>query len=85
MTASGDTGRTRVDVSISVRTILLVAAAVATAWALTSIAKILLVMLVSVFSVAVLSPVVSAMERRFGWSRALCSTVLVVAILLGVG
>jgi hypothetical protein len=37
--------------------------------ALASIANVLLAILVSVFSVAVLSPVVSAMERLFGWSR----------------
>ena len=60
--AGGDTGRTKVDVSISVRTILLVTLAVAIAWALTSIANVLLVILVSLFSVAVLSPVVTAMN-----------------------
>jgi hypothetical protein len=38
-------------------------------WALASIANVLLANLVSVFSVAVLSRVVSAMERLFGWSR----------------
>jgi predicted PurR-regulated permease PerM len=81
----GPTGRSRVDVSISVRTILLVAVAVAIAWALASIANVLLVFLVSVFSVAVLSPVVTAMERRFGWSRGLCSTIVVLAIVLGIG
>ena len=36
-------------------------------------------------SVAVLSPVVSAMERRLGWSRGWCSTVLVLAIVLVIG
>jgi predicted PurR-regulated permease PerM len=71
-----------VEVSISPRTILLVTAAVAVAWALASIASVLLVLLVAVFSVAVLSPVVSAMERRFGWSRAVCATLLVVGIAL---
>ena len=40
---------------------------------------------VSVFSVAVLLPVVNAMERRFGWSRALCSTVLVLGIVIVIG
>ena len=57
----------------------------AVAWALASIANVLLVILVSLFSVAVLSPVVTAMERRFGWSRGLCSTVLVLAIVLVIG
>jgi predicted PurR-regulated permease PerM len=37
---------------------------------------------VSVLSVAVLSPVATAMERRLGWSRALCSTVLVLGIVV---
>jgi predicted PurR-regulated permease PerM len=89
MTAAGSssTGRDRakVDVSVSARTILLVSAAAAIAWALASIANVLLVILVSVFSVAVLSPVVTAMERRFGWSRGLCSTVLVLVIVFVIG
>jgi predicted PurR-regulated permease PerM len=89
MTAAGSSSagadRAKVDVSVSVRTILLVAAAAAIVWALASIANVLLVILVSVFSVAVLSPLVAAMERRSGWSRGLCSTVLVLVIVLGIG
>jgi predicted PurR-regulated permease PerM len=77
-----DAGRREVEVSISARTILLVGGAVALGWALASIAKVLLVLFVSVFGVAVLSPVVSWMERRSGRSRALCATVLVVATLI---
>jgi predicted PurR-regulated permease PerM len=77
-----DSGRRAVEVSISPRTILLVAGAVAIAWALASIASVLLVLLVSVFSVAVLTPVVDAMERRSGWSRTLCATLLVAGIAL---
>jgi predicted PurR-regulated permease PerM len=76
------TGRPEVEVSISIRTMLLVAGAVASAWAVASIADVLLVIFVSIFSVAVLSPVVAAMERRLRWSRALCSTVLVLGIVL---
>jgi predicted PurR-regulated permease PerM len=41
--------------------------------------------LVSVFSVAVLSPVVDVMQRRSGWSRGLCSAVLVLTILIVLG
>jgi predicted PurR-regulated permease PerM len=77
--------RSETTVSISIRTILLVAGAVAIAWALASIANVLLVIFVSLFSVAVLSPVVSAMERRLGRSRGWCSTVLVLAIVLVLG
>ena len=40
---------------------------------------------VSVFSVAVLLPVVSFMERRFHWSRKLSSTVLVVGTFVVIG
>jgi len=85
--SSGDseTGRREISVSISIRTILLVAGAVAIAWALASIASVLLVIFVSVFSVVVLAPVVSAMEQRFGWSRGLCSVVLVLAIVVVIG
>jgi predicted PurR-regulated permease PerM len=77
--------RSEINVSISIRTILLVSGAVAIAWALASIASVLLVIFVSLFSVAVLSPVVSAMERRSGWSRGWCSTVLVLAIVAVLG
>ena len=55
--------RSEINVSISIRTILLIAGVVAVAWALASIANVLLVIFVSLFGVAVLSPVVSAMER----------------------
>ena len=79
------TGRREVEVSLSIRTILLVAGAVATAWALVSIANVLLVIFVSGFSVAVLSPVVAAMERQLGWRRAVCSTVLVLGIVIVIG
>jgi predicted PurR-regulated permease PerM len=82
---ASDTGRREIEVSISIRTLLLVAGAVALAWALASIGNVLLVIFVSIFSVAVLSPVVTAMERWFGWSRGLCSTVLMLAILVLIG
>jgi predicted PurR-regulated permease PerM len=72
-------------VSISIRTLLLAAGGVALAWALASIGNALLIILVSVFSVAVLSPVATAMERRLRWSRGLCSTVLVLGILIVLG
>jgi predicted PurR-regulated permease PerM len=75
---AGGTARRKLEVSISVQTILLVAGVVALAGALASIAKVLLMIFVSVFSVAVLLPVVSFMERRFHWSRGLSSTMLVV-------
>jgi predicted PurR-regulated permease PerM len=75
-----------VEVSISIRTVLVVAAVVAVAFALASIGKVLLLIFVSAFSVAVLSPVVDAMERRLPWSRALCATVLVLGIaVVGIG
>ena len=64
-----DTRRRELGVSISVRTILLVAVVVAAGAALVSIKSVLLLLFVSVFSVAVLSPVATAMQRRLGWSR----------------
>jgi predicted PurR-regulated permease PerM len=72
-------GRSEVEISISIRTILLVAAAVGIAWALVSIADVLLVILVSGFSVACLLPVVEAMQRA-GLSRRLSSALIVLAI-----
>ena len=84
--AAGSEGRREVEVSVSIRTILVVAAVVAVGLALASLGKILLLILVSTFSVAVLSPVVDAMERRLGWSRALCASVLVLGIVIvGIG
>ena len=80
-----DTGGREVNVSLSLRTMLLVAGLATVAWALASISNVLLVIFVSLFSVAVLSPVVTAMERRLGWSRGRCSTVLVLAIVLVIG
>jgi predicted PurR-regulated permease PerM len=73
-------GRREVRVSISIRTILLVAVVVAAAAALVTIKSVLLLLFVSVFGVAVLSPVATAMERRLGWSRRVCSMALVLGI-----
>ena len=64
---------------------MLVAVAVGSAWALASIGNVLLLIFVAVFNVAVLSPVVSVMERRLGWSRGLCATVLVVGTVIVLG
>jgi predicted PurR-regulated permease PerM len=82
---ASDAGRRKLEISISVQTILLVAGVVILAWALASIAKVLLMIFVSIFSVAVLLPVVSSMERRFHWSRGLSSTTLVVATFIVIG
>ena len=81
---ASDAGRPDVVVSISIRTLLLAAGGVALASALASIGSALLMILVSVFSVAVLSPVATAMQRRLRWSRALCSTVLVLGIVIAI-
>lgn len=74
--------RPEIGISISIRTILLLASVVATGVALASIRSVLLMIFVSIFSVAVLSPVATGMERRLGWSRRLCATVLVLAIVI---
>jgi predicted PurR-regulated permease PerM len=77
---AGRRDRTELEISVSMRTVLLVAGVVAVAWALTSITSVLLVIFVSTFSIAVLSPVVTLMERRLRWSRRLSAVVLVLAI-----
>jgi predicted PurR-regulated permease PerM len=79
--ASRDAGRAQVEISISIRTILLVAVAAAVAWALVSIANVLLVIFVSAFSVAVLLPLVDWLER-LGLSRGLACAVLVLALVI---
>jgi predicted PurR-regulated permease PerM len=82
----GGAGRRGVEVSLSIRTILIVAAMVALAFALASIGDVLLLFFVSMFSIAVFSPVLDAMERRLPWGRALCATLMVLAIvILGIG
>ena len=83
--ATANAGRREVEVSISIRTILLVAVAAAIAWALASIGEVLLVIFVSFFSVAVLLPVVNVVERRLHWSRGMCSTVVVLGIVIVIG
>jgi predicted PurR-regulated permease PerM len=83
--AAPDAGRPKVEITISIRTILLLAGTAAIAWALASIKNALLVILVSVFSVAVLSPVVTFMERRLGWRRGVCSAALVLGIVIVIG
>ena len=80
--ADANTDRREIEVSISIRTLLTVAAVVAVAFALGSIGDILLLLFVATFSVAVLSPVVDAMERRLPWARGLCATVLVLGIVV---
>jgi predicted PurR-regulated permease PerM len=77
-----DTRRREFGIYISIRTILLTAVVVAAGVALASIKSVLLLLFVSVFSVAVLSPVATAMERRLGWSRRVCAMVLVFAIVV---
>jgi predicted PurR-regulated permease PerM len=79
------TERREVQISVSLRTIVLIAGAVAAAWALASIGGVLLTIFVAVFNVAVLLPVVNAMERRLGWSKSLCTSVLVLAMVIITG
>ena len=75
-------GRSELVVSVSFRTILLVAAPVAVVAALVSIRSVLLLIFVSAFSVAVLSPVATWLQRRFGWSRRLAAMLLVLAVVV---
>ena len=83
-TAVSDTGRPDVVVSISVRTLLVAAGSSRSRGRSRRSGASLLVIFVSVFSVAVLSPVATAMERRLGWSRGLCATVLVLGIVIAI-
>ncbi len=76
--------RSELAVSISTRTILVVASVVVIGAALASIRSVLLMIFVSIFSVAVLSPVATGMERRLGWSRRLCAVVLVLATVVAI-
>ena len=79
---AGHGARARAEVSVSLRTMLAAAAVVVATWALASIRSVLLVIFVSVFGVAVLSPVVAALERRTGRSRKVCATVLLLGMVI---
>ena len=84
--ARGAGGRRReLAVSISFRTILLAGVAVAVAAALASIRSVLLRLFVSMFSIAVFSPVVDGNGAAAPWSRRLCATLLVLAIVIVIG
>ena len=83
--SAAEDARREVAVFFPFRTVLLVGLAVVVAWALASIGEVLLLLFMSLFSVAVLSPVVEAMERRLAWSRTVCSTVLVLGVAILVG
>jgi predicted PurR-regulated permease PerM len=82
---AGEPRCSQLEVSVSIKTILLIAGVVALAWALASITSVLLILFVSTFSVAVLSPVVTAMERRLHWSRRLSASVLVLTTVIVLG
>jgi predicted PurR-regulated permease PerM len=87
-TTSREGSHREIGVSISIRTILFAAIVVAVGASIASIRSVLLVIFVSGFGVAVLSPLATGMERRLGWSRRVCSTLLVLAIMVviaGVG
>jgi predicted PurR-regulated permease PerM len=79
---AGGPPRREVTISVSVRTILLVGAAVAVAWALASVAHVLLLIFVSAFNIAVLAPVVEFMERRLPWGRGVSSSALVIGLVV---
>jgi predicted PurR-regulated permease PerM len=81
-TTSRNDSRREFSVTISIRTILFVTVVVALGVSIASIRSVLLVLFVSGFGIAVLSPLATGMERRLGWSRRLCSTLLVLAIIV---
>jgi len=83
-TTSREGSRREIGVSISIRTILSVAIVVAVGASIASIRSVLLVIFVSGFGVAVLSPLATGMERRLGWNRRVCSMVLVLGIVVAI-
>jgi predicted PurR-regulated permease PerM len=75
----------RVEITISFRTLVLVLAVIALAWALASIGDALLLLFVALFLALVLDPPVRALERRTRASRSVAATVVVLFVALVVG
>jgi predicted PurR-regulated permease PerM len=77
--------RGALNVNLTVRTMLLVSAVVALAWAFVSIREAVLTLFLALFSALVLEPVVRVMQRKLPLGRGACATVLVLGLVaLGV-
>ena len=73
--------RRSLSVNLTVRTLLLVSAVVALAWAFVSIRDAMLTVFLALFAALVLEPVVRLMERHLPCGRGACATILVLGLL----
>jgi predicted PurR-regulated permease PerM len=69
-------------VNLTVRTLLVIAAFVALAWALVFVRTAVLTIFFALFAALVLEPVVTLVQRRFKWGRGLTATVVVLGIVV---
>jgi predicted PurR-regulated permease PerM len=77
----GNAGR-GVNINLTVRTMLLVAALIALAWAFISIREVMLTIFLSLFAALVLEPVVRLMQRKLPMGRGACATTLVLGLIV---
>jgi predicted PurR-regulated permease PerM len=73
--------RRALSVNLTVRTLLLVSAVVALAWAFVSIREAMMTVFLALFAALVLEPVVRLMERHLPMGRGACATTLVLGLL----
>jgi predicted PurR-regulated permease PerM len=73
--------RRALSVNLTVRTLLLVSAVAALAWAFVSIRDAMLTVFLALFAALVLEPVVRLMERHLPFGRGACATILVLGLL----
>ncbi len=76
-------GRKRaVSVTITIKSVLVVAAFVFAGWMLLDVRSTLMTFFVALFLALVLDPVVGLMERKLGWGRGAASTILILALIV---
>jgi predicted PurR-regulated permease PerM len=76
------TGGRGVNINLTVRTLLAVAAIVALSWAVVSIREVMLTLFLSLFIALVLEPVVRLMQRKLPMGRGACATTLVLGLIV---
>jgi predicted PurR-regulated permease PerM len=75
-------GQRAVSVTVTIRSILVVAAFIIVGWMLVDVRSTLMTMFVALFLALVLDPVVRLMQRKLGWGRGAASTTLILGLIV---